>query len=79
MKLSRFGSSCIDDSGDLVAGHDGQVDEWVVAVEGVQVRTTDPNGDRANTKLSGAGFWLWHINEIQLSRPLNDDLSRCGA
>jgi hypothetical protein len=35
MKLSDFGSRCVDDSGDLVARHDGQVDEWVIAVEGV--------------------------------------------
>jgi hypothetical protein len=35
MKLGDFGSHCVDGSGDLVARHDGQVDEWVIAVEGV--------------------------------------------
>jgi hypothetical protein len=35
LKRSDSWSRRIDDSGDLVARHDRQIDEWMVSVEGV--------------------------------------------
>jgi hypothetical protein len=72
----RYGRPpCIDDARDLMAGHDRQLDERMMTVERMEVRSTDADGGRANAKFCRSRLWCRCLDYFHMSRALDDCMS----